>query len=159
MIHPAFIHLGIALAWMFLGGNTTLGGFASGLVFGFIAMALFRNALHCRHYIRRVLAGVRFFFHFIYLILLSNLKIARAAILREAPRIKGEFLVYRIDGLTDFETLLLCQCIGLTPGTIVTDRIPNDSALILHAFASGTAEEIRRFVDQELKYPILLFTR
>jgi hypothetical protein len=35
----------------------------------------------------------------------------------------------------------------------------SEDTLILHAFASGTPEEIRHSIDEELKRGILAFTR
>jgi multicomponent Na+:H+ antiporter subunit E len=157
MIHWAPIHLIIALVWMFLSGNTTLGGLIAGLVGGFILMKVFQNALGCQNYIRRMVAAALFLGRFLLMIAASNLRIARAAVRRDAGSLRGDFIPYSIDGLTPFETLILCQCIGLTPGTIVAER--SEDTLILHAFASGTPEEIRHSIDEELKRGILAFTR
>lgn len=159
MTQSTAIHLSVALVWMFLSGNTTVGGLAGGLLGGFAMMAFFQNALNCRNYIRRVLAACVFLGRFLLLIAASNLRIARAVLQKDAGALRGEFLTYRIAGLTPFETLVLCQCIGLTPGTIVADRSPDGDALVLHAFASGTPDEIRRSLDEGLKHHILAFTR
>ena len=159
MIQGAGIHILIALVWMFLSGNTTLGGLVAGLLGGFASMALFQNALNCRNYIRRALAACVYLGRFLGQIAASNLRIARAVLRKDAGTLRGEFLTYPIEGLTRFETLVLCQCIGLTPGTIVADRNPDGSALVLHAFASGTPDEIRRSLDENLKDGILAFTR
>lgn len=159
MIHSAGIHLTVALVWMFLSGNTSVGGLVVGLLGGFAMMAFFQNALDCRDYIRRVLAAAVFLGKFLLLVAASNLRIARAVLQKNAGALRGEFLTYPIRGLTPLEVLVLCQCIGLTPGTIVADRSPDGEALVLHAFASGTADEIRRSLDEGLKQGILAFTR
>lgn len=159
MIRWAVIHLVIALVWMFLSGNTTLGGLIAGLLGGFVLMKVFQNALGCRDYIRRVVAAGFFLGRFLLLIAASNLRIARTALRRDAGSIRGEFIPYSLEGLTSFETLILCQCIGLTPGTIVAQQSEDGATLILHAFASGTPDEIRHSLDEELKRGILAFTR
>lgn len=155
----ATVHFLIALVWMFLSGNTTLGGLAIGLGAGFLLMAFFRKALGCQDYVRRVAAAISFIGKFTGEMVASNLRIARVALSREAGSLHGEFMVYSIEGLTDLETLLLCQCINLTPGTVVTEKCANNRDLILHTFASGTPDEIRRSLDQGLKRSILAFTR
>lgn len=155
----ATVHLLIALVWMFLSGNTTLGGLALGLAAGFALMALFQNALGCESYVRRLVAALRFTVHFLMQVIYSNLRIARAVLRKDAGSLRGEFLTYSVEGLTDLELLLLCQCISLTPGTIVAEKSADGRELILHAFASGEPDEIRHSLDEELKRPILSFTR
>jgi len=159
MTRWATMHLGIALVWMFLSGNTTLGGLIAGLLGGFVMMNVFQSALGCGNYIRRVWAAGIFLGRFLLMIAASNLRIARAVLRKDAGAIRGEFLSYSVADLTPFETLLLCQCIGLTPGTIVAELSADKTTLVLHAFASGTPDEIRHSLDEELKHGILAFTR
>lgn len=155
----ATVHFLIALVWMFLSGNTTLGGLALGLAAGFALMALFQNALGCQSYIRRLIAAMAFLAHFLQQVISSNLRIARTVLRRDAGELKGEFLAYSIEGLTEIELLLLCQCISLTPGTIVAEKSTDGRELILHAFASGGPDQIRKSIDEGLKHRILSFTR
>ncbi|HRJ71220.1 MAG TPA: Na+/H+ antiporter subunit E [Terrimicrobiaceae bacterium] len=159
MISGASVHLLIALVWMFLSGNTTLGGLVLGLAAGFAMMALFRKALGCQDYIRRIQAALRFGASFLRQVAASNLRIAAAALRPDASRLRGEFFRYSVEDLTSAEIILLCQFINLTPGTVVAEKCPDTHELVLHAFASGTPEEIRRSLDAELKQPILEFMR
>ena len=159
MIQGTAIHILVALVWMFLSGNTTLGGLGVGLLAGFAMMTLFRKALGCQDYVRRMTAFVLFIGKFLEMVGLSNLRIARVALARNAGSIHGHFMEYSIEGLTDVEILILCQCISLTPGTLVADKNPDGSKLILHAFASGDADEVRATLDARLKKNILSFTR
>lgn len=152
-------HLLVALVGMFLSGNTTIGGLGVGLIAGFALMALFRQALGCQDYIRRVLAAGVFAGRFLQQILISNMRIARVALRRDAGKLRGEFLTCSIEGLTPFETLLYCQCISLTPGTIVAEQSADHRTLVLHSFASGTPDEIRQALEEGLKRDILSFTR
>ncbi|WP_169809613.1 Na+/H+ antiporter subunit E [Terrimicrobium sacchariphilum] len=153
------MHLLIALVAMFLSGNTTLGGLALGLVGGFALMALFRSALGCQHYIRRVVAVLAFGFIFLQQVVSSNLRLVGAVLRRDAGSLEGEYISYSVEGLTKLEVLLIAQCISLTPGTIVADKSADGRALILHTFASGSPEEIRNALDEGLKRPILAITR
>lgn len=159
MIPGVVIHALIALVWMFLSGSTTLGGLVIGLLAGFALMALFQKALGCQNYIRRMLAVIGFAGNFLKEVVESNLRIARVALRRDAGELRGEFLAYPVGDLTDFEILLLSQCISLTPGTIVVEKNAGTHELILHSFASGSPDEIRRSLDEGLKRNILSFTR
>jgi multisubunit Na+/H+ antiporter MnhE subunit len=68
-------------------------------------------------------------------------------------------MTYNVEGLSEFEILLLCWCISLTPGTAVADRNEDGRALILHAFASGEPDDIAQQLDHRLKNRIVEFTR
>lgn len=159
MIPGASVHFLIALVWMFLGGNTTLGGLAVGLLAGFAIMAIFRQALGCEDYIRRVVGLVVFLGCFLREIAISNVRVAQAVFRPAASQLQGEFLTYSVADLNDFETLLLSQCISLTPGTIVAEKSKDGREIILHSFASGSPDEIRSSIDRSLKQPLLAFTR
>jgi multicomponent Na+:H+ antiporter subunit E len=155
----ATVHFLIALVWMFLSGNTTLGGLAIGLVAGFLLMAFFRQALGCQDYVRRVTAVLAFLKIFLQQVVSSNLRLVSAVLSPNAPSLRGRFISYSVEGLTEMEILLLCQCISLTPGTIVTELRKDGGELILHAFAVGEPDAIRQSLDEGLKHPILAFTR
>jgi multisubunit Na+/H+ antiporter MnhE subunit len=159
MTQPAVIHLLIALVGMFLSGYTTLGGLGVGLLAGFALLALFQRVLDCQDYVRRVVSVSAFGWRFLLQIVTSNVRIARAALRRDAGRIPGRFVRYSIEGLSHSEVLLLCWCISLTPGTAVADQDHGARELILHAFASGEPDEIRSHIDRDLKTRILMFTR
>jgi len=159
MTMGATVHFLIALVWMFLSGNTTLGGLAIGLFASFLLMAFFSQALGCQDYVRRVKAAVAFLGIYFLQVITANLRLVRAVLRKDARSLRGEFMTYPIEGLSDFETLLLCQCISLTPGTIVAGQSEDKRQLILHAFGSGSPDEIRHSLDEGLKRPILAFTR
>ena len=157
MKQPAVVHLLIGMVWMFLSGNPSLGGLATGLLAGFALLALFRRALNCADYIRRVTAASVHGWRFLGQILKSNLRIARLALRRDAGAVEGRFVRYRVGDLSEVELLLLCWFISLTPGTTVAER--NDGELILHVFGLGEPDGIQSRLDQDLKNGILSFTR
>jgi multicomponent Na+:H+ antiporter subunit E len=159
MRHAGIVHLFIALVWMFLSGNADIGGLGTGLLAGFLLLALFRKALGCEDYVRRVMSALFFGYRFIWQIVDANMRIARVALQRNAGTIRGQFMSYSIEELSEFETLLLCWCISLTPGTTVADRDLTGRTLILHAFASGEPDEISQRLDHDIKNRILAFTR
>lgn len=153
------MHLLVAFVWLFLSGNTTLGGFLGGLIAGFLLLALFQRALQAQDYVRRVIAFARFTVLFLKEIVISNIRIAQVALHPNARRIHGEFMAYNVEDLTKFETLLLCYCVSLTPGTTVAGKSDDERAIVLHAFASGPPEEICEHIDRTLRKYILAFTR
>jgi multicomponent Na+:H+ antiporter subunit E len=157
MTQVAVIHVFIALVWMFLSGNTTLGGLGTGLAASFMLLALFRKVLNCQDYVRRVTAMGVFVWRFLWQIVTANLRIATMALQKDAGQVQGRFMKYNVADLSEFEVYLLCWCISLTPGTAVADQ--HDGELVLHAFASGEPDEIRHHLDRDVKNNILAFTR
>jgi multisubunit Na+/H+ antiporter MnhE subunit len=153
------MHLLVAMVWLFLSGNTTLGGFLVGLVSGFALLALFRRAIRCETYVRRVSSLLIFVVCFARELVVSSLRIARVALQPGAGDVKGCFVRYEAPGLSDLEVMLLAHCISLTPGTTTVTRTEDRQGLILHAFAGGSPDELQRSIDATLKEGILAFTR
>jgi multicomponent Na+:H+ antiporter subunit E len=122
MKYFGIVHIMVALVWLFLSGNMTTGGFLVALLGTYFLLMLFRKAIGCESYVRRVRAFFAFFFGLLTEIVLSNLRIIRICLSKEAPDIEGEFIEYDVKGLTDFEVILIAYCIGLSPGTMAADR-------------------------------------
>lgn len=152
------MHFLVALVWLFLSGNMTTGSFIVALTGTYFLLALFRKAIGCEAYVRRVRAFFIFFFGLLLEIVRSNVHIIRECMTSRAATIEGEFIKYDVKGLTDFEILLISYCIGLSPGTVVADRSKDRQTLILHIFTMN-AEQARTVVDRTLKHRILKFTR
>lgn len=152
------VHIMVALVWMFLSGNLTTGGFLVALVGTYFLLVVFRKAIGCESYVRRVRAFFVFVFGLLWEIVLSNVRIMLVALSREAPKIRGEFINYDVRGLTDFEILLISYCIGLSPGTVAADLSDDKETLILHIFATDR-DEACEIIDRTLKNSILKFTR
>lgn len=153
------LHLLVALVWLFLSGNVTFGNFIVALIVTFALLALFQKALGCENYIKRVVAVGRFLAHFAGDVLLSNLRLMRIVLRRDAAQMRGHFVHYDVQGLTNFEVLLLAQCIGLSPGTMAADRTGDGRYLVLHIFGMEEPEVVCRKMDATLKARILAFTR
>ncbi len=157
--NPVIMHLMVALVWLFLSGNPSTGNFLIAFVATYLLMALFRKAIGCEPYIKRVKGFIRFLVFFIGEVISSNLRIMRVALQKDAPHIHGEYIDYEVTGLTEFEILLISYCIALSPGTMVAGKSEDGRYLVIHTFASGDPDEVRALIDRTLKYSILAFTR
>lgn len=153
------MHLLVTLVWLFVIGTITLANFVIAMIVTFFLLSLFRRAIGCEDYVRRVNAFFSFSVGFIREIIISNVRVMRVAMQRNASRLKGCFIGYDVEDLTEFEILLLAQFIGLSPGTMVAEMSEDKKHLILHAFPATTAEEIQHKLDSTLKKGILSFTR
>ncbi len=159
MNNPFMLHLLVALVWLFLSGNTTLGNFFVALTATFALLALFQKPLGCQSYVRRVKGFATFLVRFAWDVMLSNIRLMRIALRRDAGSIRGHFIHYDVAGLTDFEVLLIAQCIGLSPGTMAADRTADGRHLAVHVFGLDEPEAVSRKLDAGLKNRILAFTR
>lgn len=152
------MHLLVALVWLFLSGNTTLGGFIMGMLAGFVLLATFKRALKCETYVRRVRGCVIFVLYFILDVFKTNFELACLTLSKGASSTKGKFLSYDVSDLNRFETLILAQCLSMTPGTMVAE-LTDDAKLILHAFPATSEEALKVQIDTTLKRHLLAFTR
>lgn len=156
---PGLIHLLVALVWLFLSGNSTTGSFLVALVGTYCLLSLFKKAIGCEAYVRRVRAFFVFLARLFLEIILSNLRVMKVAIMPNAGLVEGGFMDYDVSELTNFEALLVAYCIGLSPGTMVADKSEDGKILIIHIFPSSNPDEVRATIDRTLKYSIMAFTR
>lgn len=159
MTNPAVAHLLVALVWLFLSGNTTFGNFLVAWIATFGMLALFQKVLGCQDYVRRMKSFVRFSGRLLVDIVRSNIRIMKVALERDARKVRGCYVDYDVSGLTDFEILLLSQCVGLSPGTMVAEHKESERKLVIHAYPAAPDEEVQQKIDSSLKEGIQSFTR
>lgn len=152
-------NLALALLWMFLGGKATLVSFGAGYALGFALLALLRPVFPKSRYVPRVFAAVRFGFIFLRELVRANLQIARAVVFGRKEDLWPNFITYDVTGLSGGEIFLLSHCLNLTPGTITVEVSEDFTTLVLHVFDAREPEAVRAAIDQNLKQPMLAFTR
>jgi multicomponent Na+:H+ antiporter subunit E len=152
------IHAITACLWLFLqqGGVTSL---ITGLVFGFLLLALLRDLLGVGDYVRRVLGFFVFCGVFTRELVLANLILARAVVFRPLRDIRADFITVPVAGLRPLEIYLLAQCITLTPGTTTVEVAEDGTELLIHAFDATDPQAVCDGIDRTLKKAILGFTR
>lgn len=152
------MHLLVAFVWVFIFDNPTLGGFAWGLLMGYFLLSVFQQALFCQHYIRRVNGLVGYMFYFLKEVIISNLRIAMAALSHDPDALGGRYIAYDVKGMNDLEILLLSHSLNLSPGTLVAKHSRSRAEIALHTYAVGEPAKVRRDID-EMRARIMRFTR
>lgn len=152
------MHLLVALVWLFLNGAATLSAFLMGLIAGFALLALFRRALRCECYVRRVCGAGAFALRMLLEIARANLRLTLLILGRKAGAVEGRFAYYDVADLTPMEIIIVAQCLSLTPGTTVAERNAKGQ-LVLHTFPALSDEELKKEIDKTFKEPLLAFTR
>ncbi len=153
------VNLLVALLWLFLSAGHTLASFLVGFFLGFALLWLFQGVLPADGYIRRTLGFARFAMVFAREFLVSNLQIARAAVLTPPARIHAGFLTVQTGDLSRLELLLLTHCITLTPGTTSVEVAEDGRSLVVHAFYAEDPGALQRSIQETFVRGILEFTR
>lgn len=149
----------VAVIWLLLQAQPSLGAFLAGFVLGFGLLALFQPVLDSRRYVRRVLAALGFVGVFGREFLRACIDLVRLTLFKRSADLRPCFLIYDVSGLTRLEVLLLSQCISLTPGTNTVDISHDFSRLYLHVLDCRDAADVRADIDRSLRRGLLAFTR
>mgnify|MGYP005838239595 CR=1 FL=1 len=153
------LNLLIAVIWLLLNAEPSVGVFALGFLLGFVLLALFRGVLGSGDYIRRIYALGRFLLVFAAEFLAANLNMVWIVLFRAKASLYPNFITYDVTGLKPFEILLLSYCISLTPGSTTVQVSDDFKTLVLHTLDVRDAAAVRARLDRVLKQGILSFTR
>jgi len=153
------LNLLIAVIWLLLNAEPSVGVFVLGFLLGFVLLALFRGVLGSGDYIRRIYALGRFLLVFASEFLAANLNMVWIVLFRAKESLDPNFITYDVTGLKPFEILLLSYCISLTPGSTTVEVSDDFKTLVLHTLDVRDAEAVRARLDRVLKQGLLSFTR
>lgn len=122
----------LALAWVALTGNYAPPNFAAGFLIAFVILFLFSKPQRKENYFFKVIQVVRFFFFYLWELILANLKVAYDVATR-GYNMKPAIIGIPLDAKTDAEIVLLANLITLTPGTLSIDVSSDRKVLFIHA--------------------------
>lgn len=108
---------------------------------------------------RRIVNFVLFAVLFTKALVMANVQMARAVLFRPIRDLAPDFLDYPIEGLSDFELVVLTHCITLTPGTTSVEVARERNALVVHALDVGNPAVVCESIRKELEEPLLAWTR
>lgn len=152
------INLLVAVIWLLLQTQPSIFGFFVGFSLGFALLALFKPVLGSEDYIRRMLAAAMFTVVFARAFLLACAQLIRLTFV-PMSRLRPDFVIYNVSGMTRLEILLLSQSISLTPGTNTVDISHDFNRLYLHVIDCPDPAAVRESIDRTLRRGILAFTR
>lgn len=107
----------------------------------------------------RVVGFLAFLFHFTRELVLANIAVAKSVMLQPVSELAPDFIAYPLDGLTDFEIVILTHCITLTPGTTSVEVTEDRSKLLVHALDARDPQSVCDSIKKTLEAPILAWTR
>lgn len=153
------LNLLVAVIWLLLQTEPSIFAFLVGFALGFGLLALFKPVLDSKDYVRRMLAAGLFLGVFVREFLKACWQLIRLTLFTPVKKLRPEFIIYDVSGLTRVEILLLSHTVSLTPGTNTVDISHDFKRLYLHVLDCPDAAEVRRSIDETLKRGILAFTR
>lgn len=107
----------------------------------------------------RMLAFAAFLFHFTRELVLANIAVAKSVLFQPVSALAPDFITYPLDGLTDFEIVVLTHCITLTPGTTSVEVSEDRTTLVVHALDARDPQGVCDGIKKTLEAPILAWTR
>jgi multicomponent Na+:H+ antiporter subunit E len=121
----------LGIVWCLLYGSFTSWNFIAGILIGALVITVFSRVVGAPPYIGKLWRLCRFTGYFFWILVKSNLEIAREVVtpgFTQQPRI----IRYPVDHLTDVQKTTLANAISLTPGTLAVDISPDGAFLYLH---------------------------
>lgn len=155
MTRLLIVNLFVSLLWPTLNGEYSLGALFTGLLLGFVVLAIVR-----RSYGKFFFYAAGFLFYVLFAILQSNLKLAGlvlGTIFSPRKTLRPGIVAVPLTITDSFERTLLASIITLTPGTLSMDlrRRDGQDVLFVHTIDLHDTEAFRREIKVNFEDRIL----
>jgi len=153
-MNPFVVNLLLALVWLVVTGGFSLANLIFGYVLGAATLFLIREQIGARGYFRRGREVVGLIVFLVYDLAVSAWRVARVVL---SPRldVKPGVFVYKHRVESEFGIALLCNLVGLTPGTLIFDISSDNRTLFVHALDCSDPEARRREIADGFERRIL----
>lgn len=133
----------LTIVWIALSGDFSMGSMLTGLVFGYLVIALIQNQFPAFHgYGKRVPRLISFVFYFLKELLVANTRVA-FDVLTPPWHMKPGLIAVELEAKTDLEIAFVANLISLTPGTLSLDISDDRRVLYIHAMFLGDEKALR----------------
>lgn len=145
----------LALAWVALQGEFTLGNLIVGYTFGYVILALLaKGGVMPSTFASRVAHAISLGIYFIWALVLANIKVA-LDVVRPKTAIRPAVVGIPLDITKDGEILLLSMLINITPGSVTIDLSDDRRTLYVHVMhmddPEATRAEIKEGFERRVK--------
>jgi multicomponent Na+:H+ antiporter subunit E len=143
----------LAMGFSAVIGKPTLGGLTAGFVVGYLALWVTKPLYDRPEYFSRVIRVIRLVLHFMYELIVSSVRVARAVI---TPGYKSRpgIIAVPLDAKTDTEIMLTANLISLTPGTLSLDVSEDRRFLYVHCMflenVEATKQELKNGIERRV---------
>ena len=148
----------IAIIWYGLSSSRSPVSLIVGFIMGFLLLSLLRSMITKRSYSFKLFGFLKFFILFIKEFLLSNINMIKIILFKSNADIHPQIIQYHVPDLAPHQTLILSQCITLTPGTTSIDISTDYKTITIHCIDAKNPEAVTQDIDTHLKKPLKEFT-
>lgn len=134
--HP-LLTLAIALGWLMLVNDFSLGGLVLGLLLGLVLAKLTAAFWPQRPRVRRPLKIVEYALVVLWDIVVANVKVAAIVVFKPNRALRPHFIAIPLDIRTPEAITTLAGTITMTPGTLTADLSADGRALLVHCLDTG----------------------
>jgi multicomponent Na+:H+ antiporter subunit E len=131
----------LALLWAALVGEASFASITSGLILGYLAIALVARGTG-RLQPHRPLHVAGFVLFYVWELILANLRVAQD-LMRIRMRTRSAIVAVPLEELSDSQLTLLANLITMTPGTLSVDVSRDRRTLYVHAMFMHDADKLR----------------
>ncbi len=133
----------LAILWAVLNGEITLANLVIGFLLGAVVLSLVQRGGDSPRYLWKLRKTVELALFFLWVLLLSNLRVAYDVVTRRHHMRPG-IVAVPLEAKTSAEITLLANLVTLTPGTISLDLSADHQTLYVHSMYIRTPEATRR---------------
>jgi multicomponent Na+:H+ antiporter subunit E len=153
------INILLALAWVAITGNFSLGNLAAGFGLGLLVLFFTRRIAGAPSYTLKLWRVITLALFFMRELIQANLRLAYD-VLTPNFHMQPGVIAIPLDAQTDTEITLLSAMINLTPGSLTIDVSADRSVMYIHAMYLGDdPDAYRRSVKDGFERRILEVTR
>lgn len=146
---PFLWNVVLAVVWVALSGMFSLAGFLSGLIVGYVVIAVAGPAVGARGYGMRVVKTASFLVFYLWELFKSNMRVA-LDVIRPRMRSRPAFIALPVQGLSQSQITMLANLITMTPGTLSIDVSDDESTLYIHAMFVDDPDAVRAGIQRGL---------
>lgn len=152
MVNLLAINVLLAVAWAAFNETFSLGGLAVGFLGGFAALWVAQPLYKPTNYFAQMTGIIYLMFYFIWDLLLSSIRVLWD-VLRPQSQSRPGIIAVPVEGMSDFQILMLANLISLTPGTLSLEVSDDKTRLYVHCmFLDEGPEAVRRsIVDNQIR--------
>ncbi len=148
------LNLLVALAWVVLTGEFTIGNFVVGFLITYLILRLTRQSQLVSSYVRRISLLVRFLGFFLKELVLSSLRVM-VQVLLPRQNLRPAVVAVPLDVQSDTGIALLANLITLTPGTLTLDVSTDRKMMYIHVIDLDDLEAFRTSIKQGFERRII----
>ena len=160
MIKQFLLNVLLMIVWVLLTGSSSLADFLFGFILGYGVLWIVNRLAQTekQSYFVVLPKSIMLVLFFLKELVKANLHVAYEVI-TPGLRIKPGIVAIPLDVTTDFEILLLTNCISLTPGTFCIDVSKDRKTLYVHEMYVGDKEQYIKNIKNGFEKRILEITR